>query len=260
MIKRSASSIYKKMGFKADSEGMMKRYLNEGSNWDSHLENTKQFILKSAQTKGKGTALILGSGWHLDVPTTELLSLFNKVYFVDIAHPQQIKHKYRHNKNAIFSEIDVTGLAEQVYLLPKTYKKKGKVDLCTLTPNLHNWGLPEEEIIDFYVSVNMLNQLDILLLSYLTKHNIYSLEEINSFRAIIQNQHIVALPANKSCISTDCMEFIEGGKNSPSSNKQLIYTELPKGNFSDSWDWKFDLNGTYNKGKKTIFKVKAVDF
>ncbi len=50
--------ILRKLGFSSDSEGILNRYYREEGNWNSHLENTKNFILESAKDKEKGTAVI----------------------------------------------------------------------------------------------------------------------------------------------------------------------------------------------------------
>ncbi len=260
MFKRSAFSIYKKMGFKTDSQGIMKRYLVEKNNWAKHLENTKQFILKSAATKRKGTAVILGTGWLLDVPADELLTIFDTIYFVDIVHPEQIKHKYRHSKNLHFIETDITGIAKNLYLASRNFKKTGKINLLSLLPSWENFGLAKGLSIDFCVSVNMLNQLDILLIEYLSPFKLYSKNELDAFRKSIQQQHINTMPVGQSCLCTDFIEISSPFDNSETATKKLVFANLPKANFSAQWDWHFDLNGNYHKEKKTVFKVYGIDF
>ncbi len=107
------------------------------------------------------------------------------------------------------------------------------------------------------VSVNILNQLDILICDYITKFNIYSDEEINAFRKIIQQKHIDLLSQNKSCIITDYEELNYDDNMQLVKNKPLVYIELPKSKNGKKWKWDFDLSKTYHKDYKTIFKVMA---
>ena len=75
------------MGYLSDQKGIMNRYLNQQGGWDSHLDNSKRFIERSAFLKNKRSVAVLGSGWLLDVPIDYIAQEFGEVYLVDIAHP-----------------------------------------------------------------------------------------------------------------------------------------------------------------------------
>lgn len=253
--------ILRKFKYKADQQGIANRYINQQENWASHLQNTKEFILESAESKNKNFAVVLGSGWWLDVPIAEICDIYNKVYLVDIIHPKQIVHKARKFENIEFIQTDLTGLTEKILEIVKNFKKnKQKPDLQELKNEIRNFGLPNEIQPDFVVSVNLLNQLDILLLSFLEKNNIYTETELQNFRTQIQQSHINSLPKNKSCLITDFHETNFNSNDVLQNEKKLVFAKFPKPKFEKQWDWKFDLNGNYRKNMKTIFKVKAMDF
>ena len=64
--------ILKKFGFFKDQNGIINRYLREKEAWQAHLSNTRDFIINSSMNKDNSKAVILGSGWLLDIPVDEL--------------------------------------------------------------------------------------------------------------------------------------------------------------------------------------------
>ncbi len=250
--------ILRKFGFKKDQSGIISRYVRENGAWDSHLQLTKQYILKSAKSKDKKTAVILGSGWLLDVPTVELAQLFDRIVLVDIFHPRQIEHKLRKQKNIEFLSSDITGLAQPIYELLKK-RKKETIKLSEIKPVYDKSFTECMNVADFVVSVNILNQLDILLCDYIEKLGIYEQEEINEFRTYVQSLHIGLLPPKKSVIITDHEEINLNDNDKIINRKNLIHTDLLPQNNATKWQWKFDQSKTYHNHCKTFFKVIAVD-
>jgi len=254
--------ILRALGFRNDQKGIMNRYLREDGGWNEHLRNTRAFILKSAQTKLKQVAVVLGSGWCLDVPVEELAAQFQQVYLVDLVHPKVIRHKIAKLRNVKIIEFDITGgMVEQAYELMQRYKQHKKNEpLSVLSPNIANFGLPQNITADFIVSVNILNQLDGLVHDYLQSAEIYSDIELQELRDIIQQAHINHLPANKTCLVTDFEEMIYDSKDNLEKTNPLVYLKLPVAKFSEQWLWHFDMQMRYYENRKTIFKVTAIDF
>jgi len=250
------NSILRKFEFKKDQSGIINRYLREKGGWDSHLTNTKNFILHATKNKEKNICVVLGSGWLLDVPVDELSKIFKELYLIDIVHPRQITHKYRKYQNIKFIEADISGFIEPVYYFLKE-KNNTHSSLTTIKQELTN---EFKEIINkasLVISVNILNQLDILICDYVSKSDLYSDKEIYAFRKTIQQKHIEMLPKNKSCIITDYEELNYDDNMQLVKNKPLVYIDLPTGKNIQKWKWNFDLSKTYHKEYKTIFKVMA---
>ncbi len=248
--------ILKKMNYFADQRGIFERYINEMDGWSAHLESTKKAILNSAQNKSKGNCAILGSGWLLDIPIDELASSFEKVYLFDIIHPSQVKHKLLKYPNVTAVELDITGGAiQEVYQaiqMFKSYKTKKNISEYEIK------GFEYPIDFDFIASVNILSQLDQMLLSYIRKYNIYSEDELQILRQMIQQKHIESLPAGKTCLITDFEENVLNENNEIERKNSILQIELPESSNSTSWDWHFD-NTNYYPGKKVIFKVVALD-
>ena len=246
------------MGFLKDQEGIITRYINEEGNWEAHLRHTKGFITDVVKKYKPESVSILGSGWLLDVPIEFLAANCKSICLYDIRHPAQIRHRLRRFKNVAFVECDLTGgfiseIFNTVELFRKTQKKVPVEDL-----KLNNF-IPDPET-DYTISVNLLNQLDILIIDYLKKFSIYSDPEIEKIRARIQNSHIGSMKPGSSLLITDYQEILFDTNNKQVDKHSLVYTKLPEGKSRKYWDWDFDTNMTYYDRKKTKFKVVGIEF
>ncbi len=270
MLLSKKNKYIKAIGFKHDQQGIVRRYMRERNHWDTHLNNCKRFIIKAASQKQKQNVMVLGSGWLLDVPVNQLVNQFNKVYLVDIIHPPQIKHKIKNFANVQLIEADITGGAvNNLYNFVKKHRKHKTQNASPIKPdnivpqiNLQNLcfaGLPEYEM-DFVVSLNLLNQLDILLVDYIKKYNCFSQSDIIQLKKQIQQQHLAGLPENKTCLITDYEELNYSVSDKLLQKKTLVHVALPKAKQKEQWQWHFDSKQYYHHNAKTVFNVIAIDF
>ena len=253
--------ILSRLGYRQDQQGILNRFFREEASWEAHLENSKRFIEKSATSKQKKIVCVLGSGWLLDVPIDFLLENFQQIYLVDIVHPKQILHKYRKNSQIFFLQQDITGgIAEFAEQLVRQHKKgKAKTAPEAFTNFQFNFQNKLPASPDFIISLNLLNQLDILIVDYLKKYDLYTHDELIQIRRHIQQAHLNIMPKQKSCLIADYEELIFSDKEKI-SRKKSIYVDFPKANFSKKWLWKFDTTMTYRANFQTHFQVLAIDF
>lgn len=250
--------IIRRMGFVRDQEGIMNRYIRESSLWRVHLEKTRSFISGSfAQTEAE-TVAVLGSGWLLDVPLDDLINRFKHIYLVDIHHPIQIRKKTAGMSQVELIEEDLTGGAvDQIWHLAREKRTlvnpEHITDQISMIPPLA--GIQPDALI----SVNLLNQLDIIVCDYLQKAGHFQQESLRPFRAAIQAFHLEWISKKPGCLVTDTVEEVETKKGEKTS-KPLLYTDLPVGVRRDSWDWDFDSQGTYHHGSRTRMEVQAVEW
>lgn len=242
----------RKMQYTSDQEGILRRYYREKKAWDNHLTTSKGFILKSAQAKNKNHLVVLGSGWLLDLPINELSSQFKKITLVDINHPKRIIHKTKQYNNIELVYADITG-----GLIDYFYKKNHTnfIDLETLKG--FNYTVPKA---DFVISLNIMCQLHIILIDYLKTTTKLTSSQILEIEKIIQESHLNILPPNKTCLITDIEEEIYSDEDHLMGINPLIKINLPSGNFSKKWLWKFDSMMTYREDAKTYFNTIAIDF
>lgn len=254
-MKKSGQSI-RRMGYIRDQEGIMNRYLRESSNWQNHLQNTRNFISASFAGTRAGSVAVLGSGWLLDVPLDDLVRRFGKIYLVDINHPVQIRKKTSGLSQVELIEADLTGGAiEKVwqYAQEKKTGSPGRPESFHLDPPLDHIRA------DAYISVNLLNQLDILLCDYLIKQKHFQQDELSSFRSAIQAFHLNWISKKPGVLVSDVREVVED-KQGRIESKALLYTDLPAGIRRDSWWWEFDTMGTYHSESRTRMEVQAVEW
>ncbi len=244
----------KEMKYISDQKGIINRYLREFDEWQSHLENCKNFILNSAESKNKNSIAVLGSGWLLDFPIKEINLIFKKIYLIDIVHPKQIQNKVKKMKSVELITMDLTGNAvKNVFNFLKKTKKNHKK---TFFNDIELENLNFLKDIDFVVSLNILNQLDILIIDHLKKLNFPYEKEILEIRKKIQKHHLENLPKNKSCLITDFEELIFDSKNKLEKTNKLVFIDFK--NKKKTWKWDFD-KFNYYKNKKVIFNVLAAE-
>jgi len=235
----------------------MNRYLRERERWDDHLEKTKAFITASFKTLSAESVAVLGSGWLLDVPLEELESRFSRVYLVDIFHPPQVRKKTENMDRVELVEADLTGGA-----LDQVWQIRRKKSSCSLDELLKDLRLnsPLTGISPgAVISVNLLNQLDIILCDFLKKRGTFGEEPLDRFRSTIQSFHLEWITRTPGCLVTDTTEVsrdIRGNK----TRKPLLYTRLPEGIRTGKWTWEFDTRGTYRSGNHTSMEVQAVEW
>ncbi len=251
--------IIRKMGFVRDQDGIMNRYLAESASWNHHLEKTRGFIAGSFKETGAGKVAVLGSGWLLDVPLDALRQRFGQVCLVDIHHPPQIRKKIAGMDGVELVEEDLSGGAiAQVWKLLKQYKSALPAERLLEEISLRAPLAGMEP--DAYVSVNLLNQLDILLCDYIRRKIPFQQEHADSFRTAIQAFHLKWITTKAGCLVTDTTEHRIPHRGNDSSSKRLLYTDLPGGIRRDSWEWDFDTRGTYHPGSRTRMEVQAVEW
>jgi len=249
-------NILKEMGFVYDQDGIIERYAREKSAWDIHLANSKQTILEAVERYKPSTIAILGSGWLLDVPIDELSSLCSAVYLYDIVHPPQIKHKVSKYSNVHTIDADITGGAiRKTWDAFQLWKTKGiEIDLISIQENCFNPVVQP----DMVVSLNILNQLDILICDFLLDQTTLLDENVHSLRVAIQQKHIEYLQKQAFCLISDVEEIVVDLDTLQESTRSLVLTSLPQTDYNKEWQWQFDSNGNYYEGKRVCFNVKAM--
>jgi hypothetical protein len=244
------------MKYISDQQGIIERYIEEPEGWKQHLENTRSFINDCVKKYYPKSVVIMGSGWLLDVPLNELISICERIYLADIWHPRQVRSMVQKYPNCSLVYTDLTGVVTQVYNLVKKFRKTGIREPLLSIP----YDKPEFPDNDSYmISVNILNQLDIILMDYIKRFIKYPDNEIREFRKKIQENHLTLLKPGQSCLIVDQEEIVTDGKNQVVFNKKPVYVELPEGKKRMTWKWNFDQGGAFNKGNKTEFNVIAIE-
>jgi len=173
--------------------------------WKGHLEQT-QAVLRAAMERcpRRRKAVILGSGWLLDVPLEELAGAFREVVLVDLIHPLASRRRARRLPNVLLLQADVTDTVEAVY---HAAHRRG-VPLQRSEPRLFR----EDSAVDLVASVNILSQLSYLPVQYLTAAGVHPGEAIAAYSRQVVESHleylrclpgVMALVADVECLMVD---------------------------------------------------------
>ena len=252
ILDNSDERMFRKMGYFDDQSGIIRRYQREREHWDTHLKNTKEFTVEAMQGKNRNSAAVLGSGWLLDVPLEELSRYFRKLCLYDIRHPAEVKKKAGMQGNVELSVCDISGFVRPVYQYTKQYRNSRKRPFIS---DIQPQTTLDLRCFDFVFSCNILNQLDILLIDYLSQFFNLSHEETIIFRSNVQQHHFNMLPRNRSCMVADYEEITSTADGREISRKTSVYHPIIQRTDVQRWTWKFDTKMTYCKDKMTFFEV-----
>jgi hypothetical protein len=249
--------ILHKMDYYNYQRGLIYRHLDQEGSWNTHLQNCRSFILKSIDYYKPSVVTVLGSGWLLDLPLSEMADRLSEINLVDIVHPPEVKSQISEMKNVVLREEDISG-----GLISEVWQKAGRRTFLNKLRSLDEIKIPvyqprfEPGMI---VSLNIFTQLESLPIELLKRKAIFNEESFLNFRKVIQQNHINFLKKYKSVLITDLSEVV-----TESSGKvyeiNSILTDLPEGKLKDEWTWYFDLRNSDYYRKKSVFKVSAILF
>jgi hypothetical protein len=243
------------MGYYSYQSGLIYRHFNQEDGWQSHLERSRQFILRALDEYKPEKLTVLGSGWLLDLPVAEIAERTKKIVLVDIVHPPDVIRQVENFKNVELIEQDITG-----GLIEEVWQKAGKFYFFNKMRSLENICIPEFKP-DFdtgmVISLNILTQLESLLVDFIKKRSIIKEEEFNRFRTEIQKKHIDFLNKHKSILISDYTEVITSRVGSIETIPTLL-ADLPSGKYREEWTWNFDQTGADLYNCRSEFKVVAL--
>jgi hypothetical protein len=183
---------------------MKSRYRHNRAAWESHLENTRQFVISAAQgCRNRSKAVILGAGLLLDVPLGELSSIFREVVLLDIVLLPEVLKSARKYDNIRIIQHDVTNVARRLH----ENILRGRHELPEALP-----AIPEiDEDTGLVVSLNILSQLWVMPRAYaLNKLRNLDEDRLNDWCGKIVQSHftfLTSLPFT-ICLIAD-HEFIQ---------------------------------------------------
>ncbi len=245
IVNKKALSFYY-----SDQNGIMRRYLAEGINWNSHLTNVQNYITTCVKKYKPKSVAVLGSGWLLDVPMQVLAAETERLALFDIKHPRQVVNRFRKMEHVDFVQMDLTN--NLIELVKKAKNFNDFLNELDRTKPLEIF-----KPFDLVISVNLLNQLDILLCDLIERKFSVSQDILQPVREKIQQLHMESLPGGKSCVITDFEEMNYINTFDTAKISKLVFVPLNRLEETREWLWVFDTHKTYRKKYKTTFKVIA---
>ncbi len=247
--------ILHKLGYYSYQHGFIVRHLNQETGWNTHLEKCRNFILKALELHKPEIVTVLGSGWLLELPLTEMLEKVKTVYLTDIIHPPDVIRQVSNMKGVELITEDISG-----GLIDEVWRNTSRLPFFSKLRSLSGIVIPEympERDPGMVISLNLLTQLETLPVRQLQNKTKANEEEFYRFRKKIQDNHMSFLKRYRSVLITDVSEVITD-KSGSVSEKQTVFTSLPEGIYKDEWTWDFDLKRSDYYGKRSVFKVEAI--
>ena len=251
----SYKRILNRLGYYNYQHGFIVRHVNQENGWNSHLENSRNFILRSLEIHKPSKITVLGSGWLLELPLTEILEKVGKVCLVDIIHPPEVTEQAGKLPGVELITEDVSG-----GLIDEVWKKTSRLPFLRKLKSLKDIVVPEyKPQFDpgMVISLNILSQLETLPVRYLLKKAKISEEELMNFRRKIQENHLSFLKKHNSVLISDVAEVFTD-KVGNITERQSVIAKLPEGISKEEWTWDFDLKGSDYYDKRSVFKVVAI--
>lgn len=189
------SPLAKKMGFLYEAIALAARSERCRYAWASHYQACQQAISLAAQScRQKRIALIFGAGSAQDVPLATLSEQFEQVILVDMVFLKPVRQSVKAYPNVSCIEWDVT---ESVGRL-----SEGIMSVSTPTAWL-------DQPVDLVVSLNLITQLPLLPMSWLTKHFALNETQADKLGQRMIEQHLAYLQAfdAKVCLVADREAF-----------------------------------------------------
>jgi hypothetical protein len=171
------------MGYLRELLGIRDRYRRCRAAWDPHLERTKNVLRQAAaRCERRRKAVILGSGFLLDLPLDELAAAFGEVVLVDLVHPLAVRRRVRRLANVRLLAADVSGVAEAAFAaaaVPGEPLPRAAPDLFVGDPD-----------VDLLASVNLLSQLPYLPADYLLRTGRHTPGAVADFARAVVVAHL----------------------------------------------------------------------
>jgi hypothetical protein len=220
------------MGYLNEAIEMRGRSRRNAAAWQPHLDNTRRFVLSSAEKcRNRDKAVILGSGLLLDVPLAEISSMFREVVLMDVVCLPDVRKQIGTYNNVSFIECDVTNTAERLY----RNSLKGIHELPESVPSVPEMG----QDCGLVVSLNTLSQLWVMPRAYAARQmrsfNEYQVDEWCGRIVAAHYAYLRSLPCDV-CLVAD-HEFVKrDSSGGVISRGSTVYgLELPRPDAS--WTW-----------------------
>ena len=244
-----------RMGYYDYQRGLIYHHASQEDGWEKHNEQSRQFILKALDLFKPDKVTVLGSGWLLDLPFTEMMEKVSKICLIDIIHPPDVIDQVRNYNNVELIERDITG-----GLIAEVWEKTRRHAFFHKLHSIDEIVVPEfctDSDPGMIISLNILTQLEALPVDLIKKRAKIKEEVLKLFRADIQKKHIDFLMKHRSVLISDYSEIITD-RSGLTKTIPTLFADLPSGSVREEWTWNFDKRGGDLYNSKSQFKVVAL--
>ena len=182
------------LGYRTELVAIGARYRRCRTAWAAHLARSSRAVETAiSRTRGRDTAIVLGSGRLLDVPLAALSSAFRRVVLVDVLHPLPVRIAQHRYGNVELRPADITG----------TIAALRRLAPGQALPPPQSFALLHEPGVDLVVSLNLLSQLDVVPAEWIEgRLGPTSTAAAEAFGAAMARTHLEDL---RRCTATVCL-------------------------------------------------------
>lgn len=247
-LRTRCAPAFVRLGYRHAAVACVGRAARCAAAWEPHQEATRRRILTAMAEvpADRHTAVILGSGPCLDLPIAELLSRFNRILLVDVAHPPEALRLARRHGAIQLLERDLTGVAA-LLADPAQHELPGPVCDAFLT----------DSSIGLVVSANLVSQLPLVPLRQATKR--WPGTDLPTYaRAIVKAHldHLRGFDCPVLLIGDVQRRVIDPDGRVTEMEDPLFGALLPAGEME--WDWTVAPVGELSNGWSIVNRVRAV--
>jgi hypothetical protein len=249
----------RKLGYLRESIAIGARAHRCRLQWKEHLQRTQTFIRDSAShCDNRRQAVVVGSGWLLDIPIEFLSEQFGEVLLIDVVHPHPIRKKVKLLSNVQLVSADITGgvvegLGAAVH---SSLQDRGLRGVWDKKPDLSH--------ADFVISANILSQLSVLPLRLFENFQSRNPQLKGAFVTHplfaheLESQHLQWLKkcGGKVCLITDFEAAIYQTSGRLIEREKLL-TDLDLTGHLAEWDWEISPLGEETSSTQIIHSVRA---
>jgi hypothetical protein len=187
-----AAPAFRRLGAVDELVAVRARARRQDRAWADHREKSKAAILRVADgLERRDLAVVLGSGWLLEVPLESLARRFKRVLLVDLVVPRAVRAEANRLGSVEWRSWDVTGVYAPLAVHPKAVP--AVPDPAPLPP--------EATMADLVVSCNLLSQLPVAPGLWMERQGIPD-DPRNAVSEALIHAHLAALAA---CAGTVCL-------------------------------------------------------
>jgi len=223
--------------------------------WKGHLQNTKDFVLHTAEScLSRRTCIVLGSGLLIDFPLDDMARRFEEIVLVDIVHLPSVRKQAKRWPHVRTVQWDITGVAAEI----ARCGRNTPAALPLSRPSIP--GLDEKT--DLVISLNVLSQLTVCMRHHLAEELHYAdAAALDAWEEGIMRDHYGMLRTLKCpvCLITDYEWNVFDRAGSVVETVTTVRgVTLPKAD--REWIWDIVPPGEVSKDRSVSRKVAAFSF
>jgi hypothetical protein len=233
------------MGYLHQAIGINARYHRHQKAWQTHIDNSRQFILNAADNcERKRKVVLMGAAALHDLPVRALAEQFEEVILVDLFHLWSTRWLAFTTRNIKLEVCDLTASLANT--------RTGSHDISEPRAYL------DDDDIDLVVSANVASQLPLIPIDWLMQVSRIEADQSDKFGKKIIKAHFDYLEQFSASVCLICdVERVTSDQTGSELSRTSALFDLPTPEHQASWTWEIAPLGEIDKNQATSHIVIA---